>query len=154
MSEIQIGVTVNGEARSHSVEPHVILADYLRDRLRLTGTHLGCEHGVCGSCTVLVDGLPTRSCLMLAVQAHGCEVETVESLGSPDAMHPLQEAFAEASALQCGFCTPGLLMTAVALLRDNPRPTCDEVRKAISGNLCRCTGYAGVVAAIASMGSP
>lgn len=148
MSDVEVHMTVNGELCSDAVESHLILADYLRERLRLTGTHLGCEHGVCGSCTVLVDGAPTRSCLMLAVQAEGCEVETVEGLGSPDAMSALQEAFAEERALQCGFCTPGLLMTAEALLRENPNPTEDEVREAISGNLCRCTGYGGIVTAI------
>jgi carbon-monoxide dehydrogenase small subunit len=151
--EIVIRLTVNGATREDEVAPHLTLADYLRGTLSLTGTHLGCEHGVCGSCTILVDGAPVRSCLMLAVQAHGCDVETVEGLGSPGEMHPLQEAFAESRALQCGFCTPGLLMTAVALLRENPAPTEREAREAIAGNLCRCTGYGGVVEAITRVGS-
>jgi carbon-monoxide dehydrogenase small subunit len=150
----EITLTVNGEARTCHVEPHVTLADHLRSGLSLTGTHLGCEHGVCGSCTVLVDGDPVRSCLMLAVQARGCHIETVEGLGSPGAMHPLQEAFAESGALQCGFCTPGFLMTGIALLRKNPAPTPREVREAISGNLCRCTGYSGIIDAISRTGSP
>lgn len=152
MSDIAVRLRVNGEVHERRVEPHIILADFLRDTLGLTGTHLGCEHGVCGSCTILVDGAPTRSCLMLAVQAVGSDVQTVESLGSPEEMHPLQEAFAESRALQCGFCTPGLLMTAVALLHDNPTPTPQEVREAISGNLCRCTGYGGIVEAITRAG--
>jgi carbon-monoxide dehydrogenase small subunit len=130
------------------VEPCVALADFLRDSLELTGTHLGCEHGVCGSCTILLDGAPVRSCLMLAVQAEGCELTTVEGLGSSEELHPLQRAFAEAHALQCGFCTPGFLMTAYALLQNNPTPTRQEVREAIAGNLCRCTGYNGIVEAV------
>lgn len=126
------------------------LADFLRDSLELTGTHTGCEHGVCGSCTILLDGVPVRSCLMLAVQADGCELTTVEGIGSPEELHPLQRAFADAHALQCGFCTPGLLMTAYALLNENRTPTRQEVREAIAGNLCRCTGYNGIVEAIMS----
>jgi carbon-monoxide dehydrogenase small subunit len=141
-------MTVNGDAVERDVEPCVALADFLRDSLELTGTHLGCEHGVCGSCTILLDGAPVRSCLMLAVQAEGCELTTVEGLGSSEELHPLQRAFAEAHALQCGFCTPGFLMTAYALLQNNPTPTRQEVREAIAGNLCRCTGYNGIVEAV------
>lgn len=151
MTEAKIRVTVNGAVSESAVEPRLFLADYLRESLRLTGTHLGCEQGVCGSCTVIVDGAPVRSCLMLAVQADGCEVETVESLGSPDQLHPLQEAFAESGALQCGFCTPGMLMTALAFLRTTSDPTPEVAREAISGNLCRCTGYAGIVEAITTV---
>ena len=143
-----ITVTVNGKRHEQQVQVRLTLADFLRQQLGLTGTHLGCEHGVCGACTVLLDGNSTRSCLMLAVQAHGHEVATVEGLApGPDALHPLQEAFRDNHGLQCGFCTPGILMTLVEFLRDNPNPTEEEVRVAISGNLCRCTGYQGIVAA-------
>jgi carbon-monoxide dehydrogenase small subunit len=143
-----ITVTVNGKRHEQQVQVRLTLADFLRQQLGLTGTHLGCEHGVCGACTVLLDGNSTRSCLMLAVQAHGHEVATVEGLApGPDALHPLQEAFRDNHGLQCGFCTPGILMTLVEFLRDNPNPTEQEVRVAISGNLCRCTGYQGIVAA-------
>jgi carbon-monoxide dehydrogenase small subunit len=143
-----IAVTVNGKRHEQQVQVRLTLADFLRQQLGLTGTHLGCEHGVCGACTVLLDGNSTRSCLMLAVQAHGHEVATVEGLApGPDALHPLQEAFRDNHGLQCGFCTPGILMTLVEFLRDNPNPTEEEVRVAISGNLCRCTGYQGIVAA-------
>jgi carbon-monoxide dehydrogenase small subunit len=141
-------MTVNGEPVERDVEACIALADFLRDSLKLTGTHLGCEHGVCGACTILADGVAVRSCLMLAVQADGCELTTVEGLGSPGELHPLQRAFAESHALQCGFCTPGLLMTAYALQQENPAPTPQEVREAIAGNLCRCTGYNGIVEAI------
>jgi carbon-monoxide dehydrogenase small subunit len=143
-----ITVSVNGKRHEQQVQVRLTLADFLRQQLGLTGTHLGCEHGVCGACTVLLDGNSTRSCLMLAVQAHGHEVATVEGLApGPDALHPLQEAFRDNHGLQCGFCTPGILMTLVEFLRDNPNPTEQEVRVAISGNLCRCTGYQGIVAA-------
>ena len=148
MKQARISVTVNGGVYVRVVESRLPLVDFLRDSLGLTGTHIGCEQGACGACTVLVNDTIARSCLMLAVQADGCDVRTVESLGSPDNMHPLQTAFAETRALQCGFCTPGLLMTAIALLRENPSPTPVEVREAISGHLCRCTGYATIVAAI------
>ena len=149
MSEARnIAVTVNGKRHEQQVEVRLTLADFLRQQLGLTGTHLGCEHGVCGACTVLLDGQSTRSCLMLAVQANGREIATVEGLApSPDALHPLQEAFRDNHGLQCGFCTPGILMTLVEFLRDHPSPTEEEVRVAISGNLCRCTGYQGIVAA-------
>jgi carbon-monoxide dehydrogenase small subunit len=148
-----VQLRVNGAAHELEVEPRLILADLLRGRLGLTGTHLGCEHGVCGSCTILVDGRPARSCLLLAVQADGADVLTVEGLGTPDRLHPLQVAFSEARGLQCGFCTPGMLMTAYAFLRDHPAPTPEQAREAVSGNLCRCTGYAGIVEAIVAMGS-
>jgi carbon-monoxide dehydrogenase small subunit len=143
-----ISITVNGEERSARVEPRLTLVDFLRHHLRLTGTHVGCEHGVCGACTVLVDGSAVRSCLMLAVQAEGKAVQTIESLGSEQAPHPLQRAFAKHHALQCGYCTPGMLLSFVEFLRDVPEPTAEEVREAISGNLCRCTGYQNIVNAV------
>jgi carbon-monoxide dehydrogenase small subunit len=124
------------------------LADFLREELNLTGTHLGCEHGVCGACTILYNGAAVRSCLMLAVQADSAELMTVEGLAQGDTLHPLQQAFQEHHALQCGFCTPGLLMTAYALLQETPHPSRDEVREAIAGNICRCTGYAPIIQAI------
>ena len=141
-----ISVTVNGARREAEVPVRLTLADFLRHTLELTGTHLGCEHGVCGACTVLLDGSAVRSCLLLAVQSNGREVTTVEGL-APKAggLHPLQEAFRDHHGLQCGFCTPGMLTTLVEFLRDNPDPTPEEVRVAISGNLCRCTGYQGIV---------
>jgi carbon-monoxide dehydrogenase small subunit len=141
-----ISVTVNGAQREAEVPVRLTLADFLRHTLELTGTHLGCEHGVCGACTVLLDGRAVRSCVLLAVQANGREVTTVEGL-APKAggLHPLQEAFRDHHGLQCGFCTPGMLTTLVEFLRENPDPTAEEVRVAISGNLCRCTGYQGIV---------
>ena len=143
-----ITVTVNGKRHEQQVQVRLTLADFLRQQLGLTGTHLGCEHGVCGACTILLDGNSTRSCLMLAVQAHGHEVATVEGLApGPDALHPLQEAFRDNHGLQCGFCTPGILMTLVEFLREHPNPTEQDVRVAICGNMCRCTGYQGIVAA-------
>jgi carbon-monoxide dehydrogenase small subunit len=145
---IDINLTVNGVERSGSVEPRRTLADFLRDDLGLTGTHLGCEHGVCGSCTVLVDGVSARSCLMLAAQARGAEVTTIEGLAGNEGLHPLQQALRETHGFQCGFCTPGFLMTAVELLRENPEPSEQEIREAISGNLCRCTGYESIVRGI------
>ena len=149
MSETRrIAVTVNGERHEATVRVRVTLADFLRHELRLTGTHLGCEHGVCGACTILLDGQSARSCLMLAVQADGCEVTTVEGLAShPKTLHPLQQAFHDHHGLQCGFCTPGILMTLIELLRDNPNPTEEDIRIGISGNLCRCTGYQNIVVA-------
>ena len=143
-----IRLTVNGAAFEREVEPRRLLADFLREDLGLTGTHVGCEHGVCGACTVLLDGDSARSCLTLAVQADGAEVETVEGLGTMGALHPLQRAFREHHALQCGFCTPGMLMAALDLLRKHPSPTEREVREGLSGNLCRCTGYEHVVRAV------
>ena len=143
-----ISVTVNGRAYERSVPVRMTLADFLREELGLTGTHLGCEHGVCGACTVLFDGDAVRSCLLLAVQADGHAVTTVEALAADDALHPLQRAFVDNYALQCGFCTPGFLMTAHAFLRENPNPTEEEIESAISGNICRCTGYLPIVKAI------
>ncbi len=142
----KIALTVNGTRYEEEVEVRVTLADFLRHQLGLTGTHLGCEHGVCGACTILVDGQSARSCLMLAVQANGHDLLTVEGI-APNAteLHPLQEAFRDNHGLQCGFCTPGMLTTLLEFLRDNPDPTEQEVRIAISGNLCRCTGYQGIV---------
>ena len=143
-----IRTTVNGAAFEREVEPRRLLADFLREDLGLTGTHVGCEHGVCGACTILLDGDSARSCLTLAVQADGAEVETVEGLGTVDALHPLQRAFREHHALQCGFCTPGMLMAALDLLRKHPSPTDREIREGLSGNLCRCTGYEHIVRAV------
>jgi len=147
MTEHSVTFTLNGERREARVDPRIHLGDFLRHSLGLTGTHLGCEHGVCGACTVIVDGAPVRSCLMLAVQIDGTVVETVESLGKPGALSPLQQAFATNHGLQCGFCTPGMLMTLEAYLRTTPAPTEQDVRIAISGNICRCTGYDGIVQA-------
>ncbi len=142
----KLSLVVNGSAYKQEVEGRLTLADFLRHQLGLTGTHLGCEHGVCGACTVLVDGLSVRSCLMLAVQADGAEVTTVEGIApSENELHPLQEAFHDNHGLQCGFCTPGMLTTLLEFLRDNPDPSEQDVREAISGNLCRCTGYQGIV---------
>jgi aerobic carbon-monoxide dehydrogenase small subunit len=144
----KIALTVNGKRYEAEVETRFTLADFLRHGLGLTGTHLGCEHGVCGACTILYDGYSARSCLMLAVQADGHEIMTVEGIApSAEKLHPLQEAFRDNHGLQCGFCTPGMLTTLIELLRDNPNPTEAEVRIGISGNLCRCTGYQGIVAA-------
>ena len=150
MSETRkIRVTVNGLVREEEVEVRLTLADFLRHKLALTGTHLGCEHGVCGACTILLDGEPVRSCLMLAVQADGAELTTVEGLARADGLHPLQEAFREHHALQCGFCTPGFLLTSLYLIREQPDlDDEDEIREALSGNLCRCTGYQNIVDAV------
>ena len=145
-----ITVTVNGKAHTASVMPRMTLVDFLRDVLRQTGTHIGCEHGVCGACSVIFDGVPIRSCLMYAVQADGHEVMTVEGLADENGViGDLQDAFWESHAMQCGYCTPGMLMAAHALLEENPRPDTEEIREAISGNLCRCTGYTQIVEAIA-----
>ena len=142
----EISVSVNGTNRSLNVNPRRSLADVIREDVGLTGTHLGCEHGVCGACTVLVNGEPSRSCLMLAVQADGADVITIEGLASNDGqMHPIQQAMHEAMSFQCAFCSPGFLMSAVALLADNPNPTEAEIREELSGNLCRCTGYQSIV---------
>jgi aerobic-type carbon monoxide dehydrogenase small subunit (CoxS/CutS family) len=143
----RITLKVNGTSHSADVETRVHLADFLRQTLGLTGTHLGCEHGVCGACTIIVNGSAVRSCLMLAVQADGAAIETVEGLGSTDALSPLQQAFSTNHALQCGFCTPGMLMSLEAFLRANPQPDAAQIREAISGNICRCTGYQGIVEA-------
>ena len=143
-----VRVTVNGASVERSVEPRRSLADFLREDMDLTGTHVGCEHGVCGACTVLLEGEPIRSCLMLAVQADGRAIETVEGLSGPSELHPLQEGFKQEHGLQCGFCTPGMMMAAKALLSENPSPTEEDVRWALSGNLCRCTGYQNIVKSV------
>jgi aerobic carbon-monoxide dehydrogenase small subunit len=148
MTKQTIRVVVNGTAHERAVEPRMLLSDFLREELRLTGTHVGCEHGVCGTCTVLLDGKTARSCLTLAVQADGAEIRTVESLGTAEALHPIQEAFWEKHGLQCGFCTPAMLLSAVELLEANPRPSRDDIVEAIGGNLCRCTGYQTIIAAV------
>lgn len=144
-----ISLTINGRQYRGEVEPRKLLVDFIRDDLGLTGTHVGCEHGVCGACTVLWEGEPVRSCLLFAVQANGAELKTVEGLAAnATELHPLQASFWELHGLQCGFCTPGILLTAAALLKENPDPTEHEIREWISGNLCRCTGYQNIVAAI------
>jgi aerobic carbon-monoxide dehydrogenase small subunit len=149
MAEVEIDVCVNGVPRRGRVEPRLTLADFLRDRCQLTGTHLGCEHGVCGACTVLVGGAAVRACLVLAVQADGAEVTTIEGIGSPDGeLSPVQAAFRDHHGLQCGFCTPGFVVSVTAFLRDNPDPTDEEIRAGLSGNLCRCTGYQGILSAV------
>ena len=149
MSDIHlIALTVNGARHEVAVEPRRTLADVLRHDLGYTGTHLGCEHGICGACTVLIDGEPTRSCLVFGVQADDCEIETVEGLARDGELNPLQEAFSAHHALQCGFCTPGFLMLATALLRENPDPTDEEIREAMASNICRCTGYQSILEAV------
>ena len=149
-----IGLTVNGRVHDGSAEPRTSLADFLRDDLGLTGTHVGCEHGVCGACTVLLDGEPVRSCLLLAIQASGHRVMTVEGLaGEGGELHPLQQVFQDKHALQCGFCTPGILLTAYAYLGEHPLPTDAEIREMLAGNLCRCTGYQFIVEAVAAAAS-
>lgn len=149
MGDIEIEIRVNEAVTRSTVPPRLTLADFLRERCGLTGTHLGCEHGVCGACTVLLDGDAVRSCLVFAVQADGRAVTTIEGLDGPDGgLSPVQQAFQDHHGLQCGFCTPGFVVTAEAFLRDNPDPTDDEIREAVSGNLCRCTGYQGILAAL------
>jgi carbon-monoxide dehydrogenase small subunit len=147
---VTVRLTVNGVSIAREVEPRLLLSDFLRQHLELTGTHVGCEHGVCGACTVLVDDEPVRACLMFAVQADGARVMTVEGLTveRDGALHPLQEAFRASHALQCGFCTPGILMSMLVFLRDSPAPTDRDIREALSGHLCRCTGYANIVRGI------
>ncbi len=141
----KIHLTVNGTAYDREIEPRTLLSDFIRHHLDLTGTHVGCEHGICGSCTILMDGLPVRSCLTFALQAEGKAIETIESLDTNGELSPLQNAFWENQGLQCGFCTPGILMSMKAFLEDNPKPTRDEIREGLSGNLCRCTGYHDIV---------
>ena len=148
-SRLKVSLTVNGSRYEREVEPRILLSDFLRHDLGLTGTRVGCEHGVCGACTVLFDGQPVRSCLLFAVQADGHEIRTVEGLGTPEQLHPLQEAFWEAHGLQCGFCTAGFLMSLIPFLEENPLPDEEAIREAISGNLCRCTGYQHIVDAVA-----
>jgi carbon-monoxide dehydrogenase small subunit len=145
----RISVDINGKRFEGEVEPRLLLADFIRDNAGLTGTHLGCEHGVCGACTVQLEGQPVRSCLMFAVQANGRRIATVESLApSADTLHPLQQAFHECHALQCGFCTPGILMSMEAFLREEPDPSPERIRSALAGNLCRCTGYQNIITAV------
>ncbi|MEU5880523.1 (2Fe-2S)-binding protein [Spirillospora sp. NPDC047279] len=149
MPDIEIRLTVNDRAWRATVAPRLTLADFLRERCGLTGTHLGCEHGVCGACTILVDGEAVRACLMFAVQADGTRITTVEGIAEPGGdLSPIQAAFRDHHGLQCGFCTPGLITSVTAFLRDNPDPTDDEIRTGLSGNLCRCTGYQGIIAAV------
>lgn len=149
MTDVDIEVRINGARRTDRVPPRLTLADYLRERCGLTGTHLGCEHGVCGACTVLLDGAAVRSCLVFAVQADGAELTTVEGVADTDGqLSPVQAAFRDEHGLQCGFCTPGFIVSVTAFLRDNPDPTDAEIREGISGNLCRCTGYQGIVRAV------
>ena len=143
-----VRVTLNGACHAREVEPRLLLSDFIRHEAGLTGTHVGCEHGVCGACTVLLEGAPVRACLMFAIQADGASIETVEALADGETLHPLQEAFRREHALQCGYCTPGILMTLVPFLARNPSPSDAEIRKALSGNLCRCTGYQQIVAAV------
>jgi aerobic-type carbon monoxide dehydrogenase small subunit (CoxS/CutS family) len=147
---VRVNVEVNGQVHERDVEPRTLLSDFIRHDLGLTGTKVGCEHGVCGACTVQLDGEAVRSCLMLAVQARGRSLRTIEALGEGGASHPLQRAFTEKHALQCGFCTPGFLMSLEAFLRDNPDPDEEEIREALAGNLCRCTGYRAIVEAVES----
>ena len=154
MTPRTIAVTVNGHRYERTVEPRLTLADFLRESLGLTGTHVGCEHGVCGACTVLHDGQPVRSCLLLAVQLDGASITTIEGVADGDTLHPVQQAFWDHHGLQCGFCTPGMVLVAKALLDENPRPTDAEIREAISGNLCRCTGYHFIVEAIRAAAHP
>lgn len=149
MDKVNISLNVNGEKVERDIEPRLLLTDFLREELFLTGTHVGCEHGVCGACTILLNGEAIRGCLMLAVQADGATIETVESLAGEDGqLNPLQQAFTDCHSLQCGFCTPGFLMTLTQFTKENPNPTEEEIREAISGNLCRCTGYANIVKAV------
>ena len=148
MAQVAITLNVNGRSQTTLAEPREILADVLRDRLGLTGTHLGCEHGVCGACTVLVDGEMVRSCLMFAVQAQGAEVTTIEGLEQDGELHPMQKAFSEYHGLQCGFCTPGMILAGIDLLKRNPDPSADEVREDMGGNICRCTGYQKIVESV------
>jgi len=143
-----VRLSVNGRAYEREVEPRTTLVDFLRHELGLTGTHVGCEHGVCGACTIIKDGKAVRSCLMLAVQADGAELQTVEGLHGENGLHPIQEAFIEKHGLQCGFCTPGFLMTTVELLGDHPDPSDEDIREALGGNLCRCTGYQSIMESV------
>jgi aerobic carbon-monoxide dehydrogenase small subunit len=148
MADTPIKVTVNGKARSASIEPRMLLVHFLREQLRLTGTHIGCDTSQCGACTVLLDGRSAKSCTMFAVQADGSEITTIEGLAADGDLHPLQQGFWEEHGLQCGYCTPGMIMAAVTLLNDTPSPSERQIREGISGNLCRCTGYQHIVNAI------
>jgi carbon-monoxide dehydrogenase small subunit len=146
--KVKVAITVNGTLHEREVEPRLLLSDFIRHDLGLKGTHVGCEHGLCGACTVLIDGHTARSCTLFTVMVDGSDIKTVESLGTMEEMHPIQEAFSEVHALQCGFCTPGFLMTTVEFLEGNPNPTAKEAREAIDGNFCRCTGYENIVEAV------
>ena len=146
--KVKVSITVNGTLYEKEVEPRLLLSDFLRHDLGLTGTHVGCEHGLCGACTILMNGEAVRSCIMFTVMADGADIKTVKSLGTEDNLHPIQAAFKEKHALQCGFCTPGFLMTIVEYLDGNPNPTAEEAREAIDGNFCRCTGYENIVEAV------
>lgn len=146
--KVKVAITVNGTLYEREVEPRLLLSDFIRHDLGLKGTHVGCEHGLCGACTVLIDGQTARSCTLFTVMVDGSDIQTVESLGTMEKMHPIQEAFSEVHALQCGFCTPGFLMTTVEFLEGNPNPTAKEAREAIDGNFCRCTGYENIVEAV------
>ena len=145
---MNIKIKVNGVEQSHDVEPRLLLSHYLRDTLRLTGTHIGCDTSGCGACTIHVDGKAVKSCTMLAVQASGCDIVTIEGLSSNGTLHPLQEGFNQEHGLQCGYCTPGMIMTAADLLKNNPKPSEEEIRHALEGNICRCTGYHNIVKSI------
>lgn len=146
--EVEVDLNVNGQRFRRRVQSRILLVDFLRDELELTGTHIGCDTGHCGACTVMLDGVTVKSCLMLAVQANGSEVLTIEGVGQGGKLHPLQQAFLDHQGLQCGYCTPGMILSSLFLLKNNPSPSEDEIRKAIDGNLCRCTGYLGIVKAV------
>ena len=148
-----VTITVNGETRRREVEPRMLLVEFLREELRLTGTHIGCDTSYCGACTVLLDGAPVKSCTLLAAQADGAEALTVEALEKDGELHPLQQAFSEHHGLQCGYCTPGMIMSSLALLAENPEPDAKAVRKALAGNVCRCTGYQNIIKAVQAAAS-
>ena len=150
VNKAEVTLTVNGRKRSATVEPRMLLVDFLRHELGMTGTHIGCEHGVCGACTVLLDGRTARSCLHFAVAVDGAEIDTVEGIASQDQLHPIQEAFHQHHALQCGYCTPGFLMTTIELLKQNPNPDEAAIRRALTNNICRCTGYTNIIKAVAA----
>jgi len=150
VNKAELTLTVNGRKRSATVEPRMLLVDFLRHELGMTGTHIGCEHGVCGACTILLDGRTARSCLHFAVAVDGSEIDTVEGVASQDLLHPIQEAFHQHHALQCGYCTPGFLMTTIELLKQNPNPDEAAIRRALTNNICRCTGYTNIIKAVAA----
>tara|TARA_B100000745_G_scaffold269169_1_gene195534 strand:+ start:632 stop:1114 length:483 start_codon:yes stop_codon:yes gene_type:complete len=150
VNKAEVTLTVNGRKRSATVEPRMLLVDFLRHELGMTGTHIGCEHGVCGACTILLDGRTARSCLHFAVAVDGAEIDTVEGIASQDQLHPIQEAFHQHHALQCGYCTPGFLMTTIELLKQNPNPDEAAIRRALTNNICRCTGYTNIIKAVAA----
>ncbi len=150
VNKAEVTLTVNGRKRSATVEPRMLLVDFLRHELGMTGTHIGCEHGVCGACTILLDGRTARSCLHFAVAVDGAEINTVEGIASQDQLHPIQEAFHQHHALQCGYCTPGFLMTTIELLKQNPNPDEAAIRRALTNNICRCTGYTNIIKAVAA----